>query len=155
MSRLALIAAGVAGATALAVAPAGAVAPSPVSPAGTAATVTICGPSGLQSGLLTKVCADITGNGVQLYGQVGLAGPPTPDSPAPRPRQLITALSGTVAGGVSLGSVNRSVTFLASNVKVDGAGGTVPCGSTVHGSFSVQSYPWPARPVDIDVAVTC
>ncbi|MEV4613281.1 hypothetical protein AB0K43_11865 [Kitasatospora sp. NPDC049258] len=153
MSRLALLAAGVAGLTTLGVAPAVA-APAPQA-ATTLSTVTTCGNLGYQAGLATKVCAEITGTGVVLYGQVGLAGPPSPGSPAPQPKQLITSLSGEVVGGASLGTANQNVIFTASTIQVRGVGGTVPCGSTVHASFSVASFPWSPNPVTLDVPVAC
>ncbi|MEU9132763.1 hypothetical protein AB0D08_32440 [Kitasatospora sp. NPDC048540] len=154
MSRLALIAAGVAGLTTLGVAPAtAATAPQ----AGTAAvtTTTTCGYLGYQAGLATKVCADVTGTGVEIYGQVGLAGPPSPGSPAPQPRQLITSLSANLVGGASLGTVNQNVNFTASTIQVHGIPATVPCGSTVHASFSVASFPWSPNPVTLDLPIAC
>ncbi|MGW4895430.1 hypothetical protein ACWEQL_24645 [Kitasatospora sp. NPDC004240] len=147
MNRLTLLAAGVVGAATLIAAPTSA-------SAQTTATTTVCGASGLQAGLMTKVCADITGDSVQLYGQISLAGPPSPGSTL-EPRELYTTLSGSVVGGSSLGTVNQGVIFKASTVKVTGVGGTVACGSTVHGSFSVASYPWNPAPVTIDVPVVC
>ncbi|MCG6497903.1 hypothetical protein [Kitasatospora sp. A2-31] len=150
MNRIALIAAGVAGAATLLAAPqAGA-----ATATATATTVT-CGSSGLQAGLSTKVCAEITGDQVQLYGQISLAGPPSPGSPAPQPQELITGLSGQVVGGASLGSVNGYTQFTASTVQVRGVGGTVACGSTVHASFSVAKFPWNPAPVTLDVVVPC
>ncbi|WP_406194177.1 hypothetical protein OH807_04615 [Kitasatospora sp. NBC_01560] len=151
MNRLTLLAAGVAGAATLLAVPAEAGA---VTATTTTTTVT-CGASGLQSGLSTKVCAEVTGDGVQFYGQIGLAGPPSPGSPQPQPRELLTGLSGEVVGGASLGSVNGRTVFTASTVQVRGVGGTVPCGSTVHASFSVAGYPWNPAPVTVDVVVAC
>ncbi|MFJ1705064.1 hypothetical protein [Kitasatospora sp. NPDC088346] len=152
MSRIALLAAGVAGLTALGVAPAGA-ATAPQAAAVT--TTTTCGSTGLQAGLATKVCAEITGTGVVIYGQVGLAGPPSPGSPAPQPKQLITTLSADVVGGASLGTVNQGANFLASTIRVDGVSGTVACGSTVHATFAVASFPWSPNPVSLNVQVAC
>ncbi|MFD0278194.1 hypothetical protein ACFVHB_30390 [Kitasatospora sp. NPDC127111] len=147
MNRLALLAAGVAGAATLLAVPAEA-------GAATAATTVTCGASGLQAGLSTKVCAEITGNSVQFYGQISLAGPPSPGTTLPT-RELLTGLSGQVVGGASLGTVNGYTRFTASTVQVRGVGGTVPCGSTVHGSFSVAEFPWSPVPVTVDVVVPC
>ncbi|MFF7244612.1 hypothetical protein ACFZBU_12030 [Embleya sp. NPDC008237] len=130
------------------------IATAPVAGADPAPTTVTCGASGLQSGLSTKVCAEITGDTVRLFGQVGLAGPPSPGSPPQQPQPLTLRLSGNVAG-VSLGAVNQDALFHYTTIKVTGVGGTVPCGSTVHGSFSVDSYQWPARPVTIDLAIPC
>ncbi|MFG3054895.1 hypothetical protein ACGFZP_28635 [Kitasatospora sp. NPDC048239] len=150
MNRIALIAAGAAGAAALFAVPVEAGA------ATTTATTTVtCGASGLQAGLMTKVCAEVTGDSVQLYGQISLAGPPSPGTPWPQTQELLTGLSGQVVGGASLGSVNGRTLFTASTVRVGGVGGTVPCGSTVHGSFSVATYPWGPVPVTVDVPVVC
>ncbi|MGV9267887.1 hypothetical protein ACWDRR_24865 [Kitasatospora sp. NPDC003701] len=151
MNRIALLAAGVAGAATLLAVPAQAGAATTT----TTATTTTCGASGLQAGLQTKVCAEVTGAGVQLYGQVSLAGPPSPGGPAPQTKELLTGLSGEVVGGASLGSSSGRTLFTASTVQVRGVGGTVPCGSTVHGSFSVASYPWNPAPVTVDVVVAC
>ncbi|MFI9331413.1 hypothetical protein ACIGZJ_28240 [Kitasatospora sp. NPDC052868] len=150
MNRIALIAAGAAGAAALLAVPVEAGA------ATTTATTTVtCGASGLQAGLMTKVCAEVTGDSVQLYGQISLAGPPSPGTPWPQTQELLTGLSGQVVGGASLGSVSGRTLFTASTVRVNGVGGTVPCGSTVHGSFSVATYPWGPVPVTVDVPVVC
>ncbi|MEV6978615.1 hypothetical protein [Kitasatospora sp. NPDC093806] len=150
MNRLTLTAAGIAGAAALLAVPAEA------SAAQTAATTTVtCGASGLQAGLSTKVCAEVTGDSVQLYGQISLAGPPSPGTPWPQTVELLTGLSGNVVGGASLGSVSGRTLFTASTVQVRGVGGTVACGSTVHGSFSVATYPWAPAPVTVDVVVPC
>ncbi|WP_371501662.1 hypothetical protein OG871_32445 [Kitasatospora sp. NBC_00374] len=154
MSRLALLVAGAAGLTALGVAPAGA-ATAPQAAAATVTTTTTCGNSGLQAGLATKVCAEITGTSVVIYGQVGLAGPPSPGGPAPQPKQLITTLSADVVGGASLGTVNQGANFTASTIRVDGVNGTVPCGSTVHATFAVATFPWSPNPVSLNVQVAC
>ncbi|MER5355827.1 hypothetical protein ABT093_36605 [Kitasatospora sp. NPDC002551] len=150
MNRLTLTAAGIAGAAALLAVPAQANA----AQATTTGTTVTCGASGLQAGLSTKVCAEVTGDSVQLYGQISLAGPPTPGT-TPQTVELLTGLSGQVVGGASLGSVSGRTLFTASTVKVPGVGGTVPCGSTVHGSFSVATFPWSPAPVTVDVVVPC
>ncbi len=151
MNRLTLTAAGIVGAAALLAVPAEASAAQTT----TTSTTVTCGASGLQAGLSTKVCAEVTGNTVQLYGQISLAGPPSPGTPWPQTVELLTGLSGQVVGGPSLGSVSGRTLFTASTVQVRGVGGTVPCGSTVHGSFSVATYPWGPVPVTVDVVVPC
>ncbi|AUY48024.1 hypothetical protein [Streptomyces sp. CB01881] len=151
MNRLTLLAAGVAGAATLLAIPAEAGAAT----ATTTTTTVTCGASGLQAGLSTKVCAEITGTGVAFYGQISLAGPPSPGSPELPTRQLLTGLSGQVVGGASLGSVSGGTLFKASTVQVRGVSGTVTCGSTVHGSFSVADFPWNPAPVTVDVVVPC
>ncbi|MER5864270.1 hypothetical protein [Kitasatospora sp. NPDC002040] len=139
MFRKLLVAAGVAGL---------ALAATPASATTTATTVT-CGPSALQSGLSTKVCAEVTGDQVQLYGQVSLPGP------GPQSKELIVNLSGGIVGGASLGSVQGYRNFNSATIQVRGVGGTVPCGSTVHASFSVASYPWANTPVTLDLPIAC
>lgn len=62
-------------AAALGVAGLSIVAAAPVAIADPAPSTVTCGTYGLQSGLSTKVCAEVTGENVQLFGQVGLAGP--------------------------------------------------------------------------------
>ncbi|MBW5482176.1 hypothetical protein [Streptomyces bambusae] len=151
MSRLALLAAGVAGLTVLAIAPAGAAAPSP----NTTGTVTSCGASGLQAGLATKVCAEITGTTVEIYGKVSLAGPPSPGSPMPAPKQLFTTLSAEVVGVASPETRTKEVLFTSTTLEVRGLTTNVPCGSTVRGTFGVSSYPWAAKPVVHEVTITC
>ncbi|GAB7186861.1 hypothetical protein ATKI12_6692 [Kitasatospora sp. Ki12] len=154
MNRIARIAAGAAGAVALLAAPVPAFASAPAAAAAT--TVTTCGWSGLQAGLSTKVCADVTGNSVVLYGQIGLAGPPSPGTPwPPAPQELLTRLTADVAGGNSLGAVSGRAVFQVSTVRVDGITATVPCGSTVHASFSVESFYRGPSPVTVDVPVVC
>ncbi|QES46632.1 hypothetical protein DEJ50_00970 [Streptomyces venezuelae] len=133
------------------IAPAGAA----VQPAGTAETVVSCGNSGLQAGLATRVCAAITGTTVEFYGTVGLAGPPTPGSPAPSPRELMTTLTSEVVGSGAPETQNKRVIFTASTIEVHGLVSNVPCGSTVRGSFGVASFPWTPNPVTHQVTVAC
>ncbi|MGA5820110.1 hypothetical protein ACPC54_19865 [Kitasatospora sp. NPDC094028] len=155
MNRIARLAVGTAGAAALLAVPAPALAAA--QPAGAAAaTVTTCGYSGLQAGLNTKVCADVTGDSVVIYGQIGLAGPPSPGTPwPPAPRELITKLSAEVVGGPSLGSVSGRTVFTVSTVRVDGISATAPCGSVVHATFALDAI-WPVMPpVTLDVPVAC
>ncbi|MEK2490426.1 hypothetical protein WN990_12735 [Kitasatospora purpeofusca] len=151
MNRLTLTAAGIVGAAALLAVPAEANATQTT----TTGTTVTCGASGLQAGLSTRVCAEVTGDSVQLYGQISLAGPPSPGTPWPQTVEVLTGLSGQVVGGASLGSVSGRTLFTASTVQVRGVGGTVPCGSTVHGSFSAATYPWGPNPVTVDVVVPC
>ncbi|MBD0691580.1 hypothetical protein [Streptomyces sp. CBMA123] len=151
MNRIARIAAGTAGAVALLSAPVPALAADQAS-----ATVTTCGWSGLQAGLSTRVCADVTGNSVVLYGQIGLAGPPSPGTPwPPAPQDLITGLSAEVAGVGSLGAVAGRAVFQVSTVRVAGISTTAPCGSVVHASFSVEGSLRGPSPVTVDVPVAC
>ncbi len=154
MSRLTVVAAGVLGLAAFTALPAGAA----TSPAPAAVTTTTCGTSGLQSGLYTKVCAEITGDSVQLYGQISLAGPPSPVGPGsgwPPAPALITKLTGDIVGGASLGVVNQNLYFDNQTTLIRGVGGTVPCGSVVHATFTVASYPWSPVPVTLDVPIAC
>ncbi|KIF06075.1 hypothetical protein PL81_09575 [Streptomyces sp. RSD-27] len=150
MNRLALLAAGAVGLTVLAPAPAVAAAP-----AAAAETVTSCGGSGLQAGLATRVCAEVTGTTVEFYGTVGLAGPPSPGSPAPAPKQLFTTLSVEVVGSGSPVTQDRPVVFTSSTVEVRALAAAVPCGSTVRAAFGVAAFPWPARPVVHEVTLGC
>ncbi|MFJ8622505.1 hypothetical protein ACIRD3_06620 [Kitasatospora sp. NPDC093550] len=158
MNRIARIAAGAAGAAALLAAPVPALAAAQPTAAAqaTAATVTTCGWSGLQAGLSTKVCADVTGDSVVLYGQIGLAGPPSPGTPwPPAPQELLTRLSAEVVGGGALSAVNGRTVFQVSTVRVDGGTVHAPCGSTVHASFSVEAIWRGPAPVTVDVPVVC
>ncbi|MFD8635379.1 hypothetical protein [Streptomyces sp. NPDC059533] len=150
MNRLTLLAAGVAGLTFLTTAPAFTAAP-----AAATETVTTCGSSGLQAGLATRACADVTGTTVEFFGRVGLAGPPSPGSPAPEPRQLFTTLSVEVIGSGSPVARELPVIFTASTVEARGQVVTAPCGSTVRASFGVASFPWTAKPVVHEVTLTC
>ncbi|WP_405982714.1 hypothetical protein [Streptomyces sp. NBC_00158] len=150
MNRLALLAVGAAGLTALTCAPAFAAAP-----AAATETVTSCGDAGLQAGLTTRVCADVTGTTVEIRGRIGLAGPPSPGSPAPGPRELFTTLTVEVLGGAAPVTQARPVVFNSSTLEVGGPAGPVPCGSTVRATFGVASFPWTARPVVHEVTVSC
>ncbi|MGW6691756.1 hypothetical protein [Streptomyces sp. NPDC054961] len=151
MNRIALLAASAAGLAVYAIAPAHAA----VLPADATETVTSCGDSRLQAGLATRVCAEITGTTVEFYGKVGLAGPPSPGSPAPAPKELLTNLSVEVVGVAAPRTQYARVLFTASNVEVRGTADTVPCGATVRGTFGVASYPYGANPVVHEVTVTC
>ncbi|MCB5169478.1 hypothetical protein LG634_32310 [Streptomyces bambusae] len=152
MKRLALVAAGVAGLSALAIAPAGA---ATAAASGASETVTTCSPSRLQAGLSTKVCADITGTTVEVYGKVSLAGPPSPGSPAPSPKDLMTTLTSEVVGVSAPQTQNNRVVFIASPVEVRGVTSTASCGATVRGTFSVATFPWYPNPVTQDFVVPC
>lgn len=123
-------------------------------PANTAETVVSCGNSGLQSSLSTRLCAEITGNTVAFVGKVGLAGPPSPGSPAPAPKDLTTTFTATV-DGVALPSVTKFAHFTNTNLEVAGLSANVACGSTIRATFGVASFPWTARPVSHEVTVTC
>ncbi|MFE0646303.1 hypothetical protein ACFW2Y_32560 [Streptomyces sp. NPDC058877] len=145
MSRKFVLAAGAAGLALIAVAPTTASAQTAT------VTTTVCGASGLQAGLATRVCADITGDQVEVYGRISLAGPTSPGSPSPLGQELFTTLTGEAPAG----TLNRRVVFNSSIVEVRGISGTVACGSTVKASFAVTSYPWSPRPVALETAVTC
>ncbi|MDY0816233.1 hypothetical protein, partial [Kitasatospora purpeofusca] len=116
--------------------------------AGTAAATTtetateVCDASGLQSGLWTKLCYTVTENGVQFTGRIGLAGPPSPDSPPLRTQLVDAVLTTDIEGGESLGTVQQSLLFRATTLEIAGYGGTVPCGSTVTATFSVSADGW-------------
>ncbi|MFI0976381.1 hypothetical protein ACH4SP_05045 [Streptomyces sp. NPDC021093] len=149
MSRIALLATAAVGLALFGAAPATAA----HAPTTTATTVT-CGPSALRVGLSTKVCAEVTGNSVQLYGQLSLAGPPSPGSTLPV-KDLTTTLTGNVIGGTSLGHLVQPVRFQATTTQVHGVGATVTCGSTVHAEFTPSAFGYPSSPVTLDVPVTC
>ncbi|MFJ6793612.1 hypothetical protein [Streptomyces sp. NPDC091268] len=153
MNRLTLLVASTAaaGLALCASTPAGAAA----RPAGTAETVVSCGNSALQSGLSTRVCAEVTGTTVAFYGRVALAGPPSPGSPAPATRELVTTLSVGVVGGAAPETQVKPVLFTTTTLEVRGPVTTVACGSTVRGTFGVASYPWTARPVAHEVTIPC
>ncbi|MFD5417235.1 hypothetical protein ACFWJT_04220 [Streptomyces sp. NPDC127069] len=151
MNRLALLAAGASVLTALTAAPAFA----DTTPATPTETVISCGPSGLQAGLSTRVCAEVTGTTVEFYGTVGLAGPPSPGSPVPEPKQLFTTLSVEVVGDGAPLVRQWSVVFTSSTVEVRGEAASASCGSTVRASFGVASFPWAARPVVHEVTLDC
>ncbi|MGW6985470.1 hypothetical protein ACWGE1_39435 [Streptomyces sp. NPDC054932] len=154
--RLALLAAGAAGLVVCAVTPAGAVAPVDTAlPADTTQTVTSCGNSGLQAGLATRVCAEITGTTVEFYGTVGLAGPPSPGSPAPAPKELFTTLTSEIVGTGTADTQSRHVIFTTSKLEIHGPVSTVPCSRTVRGTFGVAAFPRPANPVVHEVTITC
>lgn len=151
MNRLALLAVGVAGLTVLAAGPAAA-----TPEAAADQTVTTCGNSGLQAGLLTRLCAEVTGNAVQFYGRVSLAGPPSPGSPTPAAKELSTTLSAEVVGAAAPPLAQyKPVVFTATTLEVRGPASTVPCGTTVRGTFGVASFPWTPQPVVHEVTVTC
>ncbi|MET8629360.1 hypothetical protein ABZW30_37455 [Kitasatospora sp. NPDC004669] len=153
MNRIMRIAAGAAGAVTLLATPVPALA---APPQAATATVTTCGWSGLQAGLSTKVCADVAGDSVVLYGQIGLAGPPSPGTPwPPAPQEVVTRLSAEVVGGDSLGAVSGRTVFAVSTVRVDGIAATAPCGSVVHAAFAVEGGFRGPAPVTLDLPVGC
>ncbi|MFD9791977.1 hypothetical protein ACFWXK_13605 [Streptomyces sp. NPDC059070] len=123
-------------------------------PASSAQTVVTCGNSGLQSGLSTRLCAEVAGNTITFVGKVGLAGPPSPGSPAPTPKELTTTFTATVDGS-PLPNATKYALFSNANLDVAGLSTDVACGSTVRATFGVTTYPWTARPVTHEVTVTC
>ncbi len=154
MNRLALLAAGAMTLAVCTITPATAAAP----PADTTEKVTSCGNSGLQAGLATRVCAEISGTSITFYGKVGLAGPPSPTfpgSPQPAARELLTTLSVEVVGGAALSTQMKPLLFTAATLEVRAPAATAPCGSTVRGTFGVASYPRAASPVAHEVTLTC
>lgn len=151
MNRLALLAATAAGLAVYAITPAHAAA----LPGDPIETVTSCGNSRLQAGLATRVCAEITGTTVEFYGTVGLAGPPSPGSPTPAVKELLTTLTAEVVGAAAPQTQVRPVLFTSAHLEVRGLATTVPCGSTVRGTFGVASFPWAAHPVVHEVTLTC
>ncbi|MFF8773484.1 hypothetical protein [Kitasatospora sp. NPDC015120] len=153
-NRLALALAGAAGAVAMLAAPTQASA-AQAGATGATATTEICSSTKLQAGLATWLCAEVNGSDVQLVGWIYLAGPPSPGGPYPQPEDLVTVLSGEVVGGASLGTVNKWTRFNLTQTPVRGVGGTVACGSTVHGSFSVTKPGWGSTPVTLDAVVPC
>ncbi|WP_405008508.1 hypothetical protein OHV13_34270 [Kitasatospora purpeofusca] len=156
MTRKMLTTAAATGALALALAGA-----TPAVAAGTAATTTaetateVCDASGLQSGLWTKLCHTVTEDGVQFTGRIGLAGPPSPDSPPLRTKLVDATLTTDIEGGQSLGTVQQSLLFRATTLEIAGYGGTVPCGSTVTATFSVSADGWYTHPISTSVVVPC
>ncbi|MEV7442862.1 hypothetical protein AB0O22_17185 [Streptomyces sp. NPDC091204] len=151
MNRLPLLAVGVAALTVLAAGPAAA-----TPEAAADQTVTTCGNSGLQAGLLTRLCAEVTGNAVQFYGRVSLAGPPSPGSPTPAAKELSTTLSAEVVGaGAPPLTQYKPVVFTTTTLEVRGPASTAPCGTTVRGTFGVASFPWTPQPVVHEVTLTC
>lgn len=123
-------------------------------PASATQTVVSCGNSGLQSGLSTRLCAEVTGNTVVFVGKVALAGPPSPGSPAPTPKELTTTFTATV-DGAPLANVTKHALFNNTNLDVAGPSANEACGSTIRATFGATSYPWTARPVSHEVTVTC
>ncbi|MFG2147337.1 hypothetical protein ACGFRG_24595 [Streptomyces sp. NPDC048696] len=123
-------------------------------PASAAETVASCGNSALQSGLSTRLCAEVTGNTVAFVGKVSLAGPPSPGSPAPAPKELTTTFTATV-DGTPLPNVTKYAHFTNTNLNVAGLSANVACGSTIRATFGVASFPWTARPVSHEVTITC
>lgn len=154
MNRLALLAASAAGLAVCAITPASA-AVLPTEPTDTTETVVTCGNSGLQAGLATRVCAEVTGTTVEFYGTVALAGPPSPGSPAPAAKELFTTLSVDAGGATAPRTQAKPVIFTSAKLEVHGVVSTVLCGSTVRGTFGVASFPRPASPVVHEVTITC
>ncbi|MFJ3928442.1 hypothetical protein [Streptomyces sp. NPDC090022] len=151
MNRLAPLVVGVIGLSVLSMTPAGAAALRP----DTAEPAVSCGASGLQAGLATRICVEVTGTTAAVYGTVALAGPPSPGSPAPRPKELLTTLTAEIVGGAAPSVQTRPVIFNSSTLTVNGPAVTAPCGSTVRGTFGVASYPWAPNPVVHDVVIAC
>ncbi|MFD5142315.1 hypothetical protein [Streptomyces sp. NPDC058401] len=150
MNRLALLAA-----TALSLA-VGTITPAvAAAPADPIETVTSCGNSGLQAGLATRVCAEITGTAITFYGKVGLAGPPSPGSPQPAAKELLTTLSVEVVGTAAPRTQVKPLLFTGATLEVRATAVTVRCGATVRGTFGVTAYPRPAAPVVHELTLAC
>ncbi|MFF1410909.1 hypothetical protein ACFVX6_14150 [Streptomyces sp. NPDC058289] len=150
MNRLALLAATAMGLTLCTITPAAA-APS----ADPIETVASCGNSGLQAGLATRVCAEVTGTTITFYGKVGLAGPPSPGNAQPAAKELLTTLSVEVVGAAPPQTQVKPLLFTGATLEVRAAAGTAPCGSTVRGTFGVAAFPRAAAPVVHEVTLTC
>ncbi|MER5486076.1 hypothetical protein ABT024_23105 [Streptomyces sp. NPDC002812] len=150
MNRLALLASTALGLALCTITPAAA-----APPADTIETVTSCGNSGLQAGLATRVCAEITGTTVTFYGKAGLAGPPSPGSPQPAVKELLTTLSVEAVGAAPPRTQVKPVLFAGATLQVRAPAVTAPCGSTVRGTFGVAAFPHAANPVVHEVTLGC
>ncbi|MFE9428591.1 hypothetical protein ACFYNO_37250 [Kitasatospora sp. NPDC006697] len=149
MSRVLMLAAGAAGAAALLFA---GVAPAQAD----TAPVTTCNNWHLQDGHNTPLCVTVSGTSVSLTGQIALAGPPSPGTPwPPAPEQTSTTLSADVVGGGNLGTAQQNVVFQASTLTIGPLNVTAACGTTVHASFSISTYPWFNTPTTVDVPINC
>ncbi|MGC0416142.1 hypothetical protein [Embleya sp. AB8] len=153
MKRLALTLIGAACLTAVNAAPTFAASPTTATDA--VATTVSCGIPGIQVGLQTDVCVEITGGDVRIFGRI-MATSPSPGGPPPQLKYLQTTLTGNIVGGPSLGLAQRNLRYTGAAEKVYSLDGTVPCGSVLHGTFTVSSAPdWSTTPVSINVPITC
>ncbi|MEU0568967.1 hypothetical protein ABZ297_26825 [Nonomuraea sp. NPDC005983] len=134
------------------------------SPASAATTTTTCSDRVLISGLLTKVCVDVTDTQARFYGTVGAPGIAEPGPGGViTPQRAEVEVSAQIIGGLFLGARQQSVSIWNNTVTVEGVTTTVSCGSTVRAEVKLSQGPTgPGRPgfygpapVTVDVPVGC
>lgn len=117
-------------------------------PTGPAGAVT-CGTPGAPGILLTRACVEVTGSQVRFYGVAATT------NSGWQPQQVGFTVSGTVVGGAPIAPINPTVLVQAGTTSVGSIVTTVPCGSTVTGSFSVNQWGWPPSTATVSAVVSC
>ncbi|MEV3951282.1 hypothetical protein AB0K57_27120 [Streptomyces halstedii] len=118
-------------------------------PTGSAGAVITCGTPGAPGTLLTRACVEVTGNQVRFYGVAATT------NSGWQPQQVGFTVSGTVVGGAPIAPINPTVLVQAGTTSVGSIVTTVPCGSTVTGSFSVNQWGWPPSTATVSAVVSC
>ncbi|KDQ65617.1 hypothetical protein AB0K62_27610 [Streptomyces halstedii] len=118
-------------------------------PTGPAGAVVTCGTPGAPGILLTRACVEVTGNQVRFYGVAATT------NSGWQPQQVGFTVSGTVVGGAPIAPINPTVLVQAGTTSVGSIVTTVPCGSTVTGSFSVNQWGWPPSTATVSAVVSC
>ncbi|MFE9828957.1 hypothetical protein ACFYPK_09945 [Streptomyces halstedii] len=118
-------------------------------PTGPAGAVVTCGTPGAPGILLTRACVEVTGNQVRFYGVAATT------NSGWQPQQVGFTVSGTVVGGAPIAPINPTVLVQAGTTSVGSIVTTVPCGSTVTGSFSVDQWGWPPSTATVSAVVSC
>ncbi|MEV7479623.1 hypothetical protein [Streptomyces halstedii] len=118
-------------------------------PTGPASAVVTCGTPGAPGILLTRACVEVTGNQVRFYGVAATT------NSGWQPQQVGFTVSGTVVGGPPIAPINPTVLVQAGTTSVGSIVTTVPCGSTVTGSFSVNQWGWPPSTATVSAVVSC
>lgn len=121
----------------------------PTAPTGSAGPVITCGTPGAPGILLTRACVEVTGNQVRFYGVAATT------NSGWQPQQVGFTVSGTVVGGAPIAPINPTVLVQAGATSVGSIVTTVPCGSTVTGSFSVNQWGWPPSTATVSAVVSC
>ncbi|MEU3558477.1 hypothetical protein ACFVUY_40140 [Kitasatospora sp. NPDC058063] len=118
---------------------------SPAGPAGT----TVCGSPGAPNYVTTRACITVNGNQVYASGRA------TPTSPTWQDQQVSFRLTSTGITSPPFATVTPTVLIPAGGAEVGGITGTVPCGTTVSATFSVEQPGWSPSTATVSTVVTC
>ncbi|WP_331743332.1 hypothetical protein [Kitasatospora sp. NBC_01300] len=110
---------------------------------------TVCGSPGAPNYVTIRACITVNGNQVHASGRA------TPTSPTWQDQQVSFRLTSTGITSPPFATVTPTVLIPAGGAEVGGITGTVPCGTTVSATFSVEQPGWSPSTATVSTVVTC